>query len=92
MKFIYMEPGQLSTGYRLDDRGFDSRQTQDIFLYFTAPTAVPGPTKTSIQWVSGTISLGVKRLKHEANHSPPSRVEVKNSECILRILPYVFMA
>jgi hypothetical protein len=31
-----------------------------------------------IQWVSGTLSLGVKRLEREADHSPPSSAEVKN--------------
>jgi hypothetical protein len=33
----------------------------------------------SIQWVPGTISLGVRRSGREADHSPPSSAEVKNS-------------
>jgi hypothetical protein len=37
-------------------------------------------TQTPIQWVSGDISLGVKRPGREADHSPPSSAEVK--ECV----------
>jgi hypothetical protein len=29
-----------------------------------------GPTQPPIQWVPGAISLGVKRLGSEADHSP----------------------
>jgi hypothetical protein len=39
-----------------------------------------GPTQTPIQWVPGALSLGVKRLGREADHSPPSSAEVK--ECV----------
>jgi hypothetical protein len=31
---------------------------------------------------TGSISPGVKRQRREADHSPPSRAEVKNSEAI----------
>jgi len=37
----------------------------------------PGPTKPPIQWVLGALSLGVKQQGHEADHSHPSIVEVK---------------
>jgi hypothetical protein len=33
-----------------------------------------------IEWVIGALSLWVKRLGREADHSPPSRAEVK--ECV----------
>jgi hypothetical protein len=36
-----------------------------------------GPTQFPTQWVPGALSLGVKRLGHEADHSPPSSAEVK---------------
>jgi hypothetical protein len=39
-----------------------------------------GPTQPPIQWVTGTLSLGVKRPGREADHSPPSSAEVK--ECL----------
>jgi hypothetical protein len=32
---------------------------------------------SSIQWVPGALSLGVKRPGREADHSPPSSAEVK---------------
>jgi len=39
-----------------------------------------GPTHPPIQWVPGALSMGVKRSGRDANHSPPSTVEVK--ECV----------
>jgi hypothetical protein len=35
------------------------------------------PTQPPVQWVPGAISLGLKRLGREADHSPPSSAEVK---------------
>jgi len=35
------------------------------------------PTQPPIQWVAGTLSLGVKRPGREADHSPPSSAEFK---------------
>jgi hypothetical protein len=37
------------------------------------------PTQTPIQWVPGALSLGVKRPGREADHSPLSSAEVKNT-------------
>jgi hypothetical protein len=67
-------------GYGLDDWGFDSRQGLGIFLFTTASQPTLGPTQPPIQWVPGTLSLGVKRPRSEADHSPPSSGEVK--ECV----------
>jgi hypothetical protein len=47
-----------------------------IFLFTTASRTALGPTQPPIQWVP-VLSLVVKRLGREADHSPPSRVEVK---------------
>jgi hypothetical protein len=44
----------------------------------TASKPVLGPSQSLIQWVPGAISPGVKRLRSEADHSPPPAVEVKN--------------
>jgi hypothetical protein len=51
-----------------------------------------GPTQSPIQWVPGALSLEVKRPGREADHSPPSSVEVK--ECVELYLhsPNLFMA
>jgi hypothetical protein len=60
--------------------GFDSRRMLRIFLFTTASRPVLGPTQPPIQWVLGALSLGVKRPRPEADHSPPPSVEVK--ECM----------
>jgi hypothetical protein len=45
-----------------------------------------------IQWVSGALSPGVKRLGREADHSPPGSAEVKKMWIYTFTLPYAFMA
>jgi hypothetical protein len=69
--------GGTALGYGLDDRGFESRQGLGIFLFTTASRPALGPTQTPIQWAPGALSLGIKQLGPEADHSPPSSVEVK---------------
>jgi len=51
----------------------------EIFLYTTASRSVLGATKPPIHWVPGDISVGVKLLERESDHSPPSSAEVKNA-------------
>jgi hypothetical protein len=50
---------------------------QDV-LFTTASRTALGPTQPPIQWVPGSLSLGVKRPGREADHSPPSSAEVEN--------------
>jgi small neutral amino acid transporter SnatA (MarC family) len=57
--------------------GFDSRPGLGIFLFTIASRTALGPTQPPIQWVPGVLSQGVKRPVHEADHSLPSRAEVK---------------
>jgi hypothetical protein len=76
-----MVPVQLSAialGYGLDDRGFESRQGLEIFIFTTVSRPVLGRTQPPIQWVLGALSLGVKLPGREADHSPSSSAEVKN--------------
>jgi hypothetical protein len=56
----------LSTDLRAGRPGIDSRQCK-IFIF--SATSKPGlrPTQSPIQWVPGTISLGVKRQGCEAD-------------------------
>jgi flagellar basal body-associated protein FliL len=49
-----------------------------IWEFFSSPSLQP--TQPPIQWVQGAFSLGVKRPRREADHSPPSSAEVK--ECV----------
>jgi hypothetical protein len=50
-----------------------------IFLFTTESKSPLEPTQHPIQWVPGALSLGVKRPRREADHSPPSSAEVKNA-------------
>jgi hypothetical protein len=57
--------------------GFDSRQGLGIFSFTTVSRTALGPIQPPIQWVTGVLSLGIKRPEREADHSP-SNAEVKN--------------
>jgi hypothetical protein len=57
--------------------GFDSRRWLGIFLFSIASRTALRPAQPPIQWVTGALSLGVKRPVREADHSPPSSAEVK---------------
>jgi hypothetical protein len=72
---------------------FDSRWGLGIFLFTTAVfrTAL-GPTQSPIQRVAGSLSLVIKRPGREADHSPPSRAEVKNAWSYTSTPQYAFMA
>jgi hypothetical protein len=68
----------IAQGYGLENRGFESRQRLEIFLFITAPRPAPRPTQPPNQWLPGAVSLGVKWPGRKAEHSPPSSAEVKN--------------
>jgi hypothetical protein len=48
-------------------------------------------TQPPIQWVPGTLSLGIKRPGREADHSPPFSAEVKNAWSYTSTPQYFFM-
>jgi hypothetical protein len=73
-------------GLQAERSGFDSRQGEEIFLFSTASRPALGPTQPPIQWVPGGLSVGVKRLGREADHSHPSSAEVKNGGAIPPLL------
>jgi len=58
----------------------------EIFLFTTAL----GPTQSPIKLVRGAFSLKVKRPQRDADHSPPSSAEVKNSWSYTFITRYAF--
>jgi hypothetical protein len=66
-------------GWMIRVLGFDCWWGLGIFLFTTVSRTALGPTQPPIQWVPGLLSLGVKQLRHEADHSPPSSAKVKNA-------------
>jgi hypothetical protein len=79
-----------ATGWTIGILGFNTRRGLGIFIFTTASTTALGPTQP-IQWVPGALSLGVKRLDREADHSPPSSAKVKNAWSYTSTPPYVFL-
>jgi hypothetical protein len=78
-------------GWMIGVLGFDSRRGLGIFLFTTASRTALGLAQPPIQWVTEALSLGVKRPGREADHSPPSSAEVKNTWSYTSLLQYVFM-
>jgi hypothetical protein len=50
-----------------------------VFLISTSSRLVLGPTQPPVQRVQGSLSLGVKRLGREADHSPLTSAKVENT-------------
>jgi hypothetical protein len=72
--------------------GFSHLNLVCIFLFQASRTAL-GPTQPPIQWVPGALSLGVKRLGREADHSPPSSAGGQRMSGAIPPLPqHAFMA
>jgi hypothetical protein len=82
----------MATRLRVGRPAFDSRQRLGIFLFTAVPGPAVGPTQPPIQWVTGTLSLGIKRPGREADHLAPSSAEVKNAWSYTSTPPYVLMA
>jgi hypothetical protein len=70
---------RLATDWKIGFLGFDSRRGLGIFSFTTVSRTALGPTHPPIQWIPGALPLGVKRPGREADHSPPSRAEIKNA-------------
>jgi hypothetical protein len=66
----------------IEKPGFDSQGRQKIIQYSKASKPLFGPTQIPVQWVLGALSLRVKWMEHEADHSPSSSVEIKNGGSI----------
>jgi hypothetical protein len=72
--------------------GFDSLQGLGMFFFTIMFRTALGPTQSPIQLVPGAVSLRVKWLGREADHSPPSSAEVKNAWSYTPLPQYIFMA
>jgi hypothetical protein len=76
----------------LDGRWFEFRKGLGIFLFTIAFRPALGPTQPPIQWAPRALSLGVKWLGCEADHSPPSSAAVKNAWSYTSTPQCAFMA
>jgi hypothetical protein len=74
----------IATGNGLDGQG-SIPGTGKIFPFSTVSRLVLGSTHPAIGWVPRAISLEVKWLGCEADHSLPSSAEVKNDGAILSL-------
>jgi hypothetical protein len=90
--FVACSSVSIVLGYGLDDRVSKSRRRLGIFLFITVSRTALGYTQPPIQWVTGVLSLGVKRPGREGDHSPPSSAEVKNAWSYTPTPQYTFMA
>jgi hypothetical protein len=63
-----------------------------LVLVSTMSRMALGPTQPPIQWVPGVLSLGVKQLGCEADHSPPSSAKVRMCGAIPPLPQYAFVA
>jgi hypothetical protein len=80
----------IATGYWVDDRGVGVRVTvgQDFFFSTSCRPAL-GSTEPPIQWVPGALSPGVKWPGHEADNSPPTTAEIKETWVCIHPLPHM---
>jgi hypothetical protein len=58
---------------------FAGMSREGIFLFATPSRPALWPTQPPIQWVPAVLFPRVKRLRCEADHLPPSSVEIKNA-------------
>jgi hypothetical protein len=79
---MYGRYSDLATGYGLDE----SQQGPEFSLLHIAQTG-SGPTQPPIQWVPDAFSLGIKRPRREADHSPSTSAEVRKT-CICTLTPH----
>jgi hypothetical protein len=63
-----------------------------IFLLSTSSRQDLRPTKSSYSMGTGDLPPGVKRLRREADHLPPTSAEIKNTWIYASNPPYSFMA
>jgi hypothetical protein len=90
--FFCYRPSRCSDWLRVERPRDRSSGWGSIFLPSTSSRPVLGSTQPPIQWVKGTISPEVKRLRHEADHSRPTDAEIKNMWIYTSTFQYIFMA
>lgn len=64
--------------WSVDDPELISQQGQEFFLCSKTSRQALGSIQPLIQWITGTLSSGIKRPGRQVFHSPPSTFKVKN--------------
>jgi hypothetical protein len=84
----------IATGYGLDNQGVGVRVLVGarIYTFPCHPDPLWGPPRLLSNVYGGALSLGIKRPKREADHSPPTSAEVKKTWVYTSTSLYVFMA
>jgi hypothetical protein len=69
---VLVSQSVIATDNELDDQMIGDRFLVGLGIFLFDIVSIPalGPTKPPIQWVSGPLSLGVKRPGREVDHSP----------------------
>jgi hypothetical protein len=62
--------------------GLDSQERQEIVLFSIVTRQALEPNQPPMQWVMEAVSLEVKRMGCEADHSPPPSAKVNNGVAI----------
>jgi hypothetical protein len=57
-------------GWIFKKLGFDPWQVQEIHSFSKTSISSLGPTESPVQWVLGTLSLGISKSWREADHLP----------------------
>jgi hypothetical protein len=84
----------IATGYGLDDQGGGGSSSPvrvKNFHFSISSRLALGSTQPPIKWVPGSSSPGVKRQGREADHSPPTSAEVKETWIYTSTSSYAFM-
>jgi hypothetical protein len=82
----------MAAGWTTEGPGVPSPGSVKNFHFSMSSRLDMGSTQHPIQWVPGALSPGVKRLELEADHSPPTSVEVKKMWIYTSNPPHAFMA
>jgi hypothetical protein len=80
----------IATGYGLHGRGVGVRVPVEARYFSTSSRPALGPTQPPIQRVPAALFPGVRRPGREADHSPPTTAEIKNTSIYTSTPPDAF--
>jgi hypothetical protein len=69
----------MATGYGLDDRGGRSSSPGRVKNFLSVTQTASGAHPASYPMGKESLSLGIQRPGHEADHSPPTSAKVKKT-------------